>query len=251
MGFCSLFSQALGSCLKLQNIETHACGSGQHESTTIFEDVFRALLKCVDFKKIHISGREQIFGPPLVSFLLSADGRLLDLSISFDDLKFVCTETAVRREKLASVGKIEGPVVNSCFLPQRNSGAYGKEEFDLIFLVLPELKFSSFAFAFSKERDASGLVTSFLDNYRGAENVRRLYVTLCGNDATVPPDIMGELGNLLLDVRKSLGVVREVLLNLADLKNLQQDIEKKHFVLRRRLSIKFEMGNSECLLELE
>ncbi len=58
-------------------------------------------------------------------------------------------------------------------------GAYGKEDFDSIFQVLPELKASNFDLPFSKEGNvASGLVTSFLDNYRGAENARILQVTL-------------------------------------------------------------------------
>ncbi len=98
--------------------------------------------------------------------------------------------------------------------------------------------------------DASGLVTSFLDNYRVAESPRRLHVTLYDHLDNVT-DVMGVFGNLLLDVRKAVGVVGEVLPDLGDLRDLEEDIDKEDFALHRRLSIKFVMGNAECLVKVE
>ncbi len=246
--FCRLVSQALGSCLKLQSIRMDASGFAEHESTRpfAFEDVLCALQKCVHLKKIYIDGWKEILGPPLASFLLSVDGRILDLGIPFEGLKFVCAEAARRGGKLASVGKISGGLLHSCFLGFHLSSC-PKEEFDLIFQFLPNLEASSFDFGFSSDkRDASGLVTSFLYNYSGAENARRLHVIYDSDDST---GIMGEMESLLLNVRESLGVVGEGLLNLADLKGLQQDIEKKGCIFHR-LSIKFVMGNAECIVKV-
>ncbi len=96
--------------------------------------------------------------------------------LPFDDLNFLSAEAERRRGKLTSVGKIGRKSQNSCFL--RAWESYAKEEFDLIFWALPELEASNFVFGFWEKRDASGLVMRFLDNYRRAENTRRLHVIL-------------------------------------------------------------------------
>ncbi|MCP3663859.1 MAG: hypothetical protein GY696_15435 [Gammaproteobacteria bacterium] len=93
-------------------------------------------------------------------------------------------------------------------------------------------------------------MSSFLDNYRGAENARRLLVYLWDNGPAVS-DILGELGNLLWDVRKSLGVAGELVQDLTDFNDLLQNIEKKDFVLRRRVAVKFVIGNAECLVKVD
>ncbi len=182
----------------------------------------------------------------MASFLLSIDdGRILDLGIRFEGLKFICSEAVRRRGTLVSICKI-GSGLDSCFLGFHSRSSYPKEEFDKIFQVLPNLEASSFTFGTSSEkRDASGLVTSFLYNYSGAENPRRLHLTFFDSGI----GIMGELESLLLNVRESLGVVGEGLLNLADLEGLQQDIEKKGCIFHR-LSIKFVMGNAECIVKV-
>ncbi len=67
---------------------------------------------------------------------------------------------------------------------------------------------------------------------------------------TDDPAIMEELGNLLLDIRKSLGVVGEIeIIPYSPLfKDPQQDIDKENFVLHRCLSIRFKMGNADCIV---
>ncbi len=143
---------------------------------------------CLSLKKLSITATTEartmrVAGQPLVTYLLSADERRLELDIPVDELKFICSEAVRRGKPLRSVGKLECSVIGNRNCARKGcdhfSSCLSKQDFDDLFQVLPELETSSFVLPILDESGVSGIVTSFLDSYRGgAENTRRLQVVL-------------------------------------------------------------------------
>ncbi len=125
--------------------------------------------------------------------------------------------------------------------PGSEWSSYSKEKFDRIFQRLPGLRSCRFEVDDMVDRDCSGLVESFLQSYRNATKKRRLRVALYSRKKW---KVVRELGVLLAQVKKSMGISGSLLVDTSDLE--KTSLIPTEFDILSKQSAKFILGSAEC-----
>ncbi len=185
-------------------------------------------------------------------------------NIELDILNSVLTEILMVAEE-KDVYFLQINALNICQVPYGNDEYDSdlrdytfltKEKADQIFNRFPNLKTTTISLEYNGgDIECSGVVISFLQHFaRSEEGIRRLKIILKSNVQDqfgfIPDNRIDDLGRVLVDVKGSLGIVGEFLVDLEILRK-QENVDRNGFAMRNRVFARFLNGSAECTVKLK